>query len=82
MPRFSFRISQTEEILWRFDHPGINEEVVLGDRGVFRVLKRVANPSDPTVDAEYTVELVRASTHEDLSGQLERGVDKLPPAAG
>jgi hypothetical protein len=80
MPRLEFRFSKTDSILWTFDrHPEIGEEVVLGDRGVFRVIER-SEPGvpDPGVDAEYLCERVRDATPEDLDAMLKRGPAYLP----
>jgi hypothetical protein len=80
VPRFEFWFTDHDAIAWSFDrHPDIGEEVVLGDRGVYRVTGlRQAGIDDPAVDAEYTCERVRDASHEDIQVTLKRGVNRLP----
>ncbi len=79
MPRFEFRFAPTESIQWTFDRaPEIGEEIVLGDRGVYRVIG-VDEPFDSSVEAEYAVARIRDSTHDDMREQFMRGVNRLPP---
>jgi hypothetical protein len=79
MPRLSFRHAKTESIEWTFDrHPDIGEEVVLGDRGVFRVTGPLPTPYVSGLDAEYACELVRAPTPDEIRAALKRGVNTLP----
>jgi hypothetical protein len=79
VPGFEFRSSKTDSIHWTFDRaPAIGEEIVLGDRGVYRVIG-VNDFHGPYVEAEYAVVRVRDSTREEVREQLARGVNRLPP---
>jgi hypothetical protein len=79
MPRLEFWFTTTDAIAWSFDRePELGEDVVLGDRGVYRVMGIRAEPADPDV-TEFICELVRESTREDRVSQLKRGVHVLPP---
>lgn len=79
MPRIEFWFTDTDAILWTFDRePLIGEEVVLGDRGVFRVLSRRDGPV-PGADVAFDCERVRDATNDDLKEMYARGVDRLPP---
>jgi hypothetical protein len=79
MPKLEFWFTDHDAIMWTFDrHPKIGEEVVLGDRGVFRVTAvRPDNPLNPNVK-EYDCERVRDATREDLDAMIKRGVNQLP----
>ena len=80
VPRIEFWSTERDAILWTFDRePSIGEEVVLGDRGVYRVLGR-RHDDVPGADVAFDVERVRDSTSEDIKAMLERGVDRLPSA--
>jgi hypothetical protein len=79
MPRYEFRQSPIDTIIWSFDRrPEIGEEIVLGERGVFRVI-RVDKPLDATVEAEFAVARLRDATWEEKHEQRQRGVNVLPP---
>ena len=79
MRRFEFRYAPTESIVWTFDRaPEIGEEIVLGERGVFRVIG-VDDSVDSSGDSEYAVARLRDATREEVREQLARGVDQLPP---
>lgn len=63
--RMNFRISSTESIQWHFNrHPELGEEIILGDRGVFRVGGRL--PADGP-ELEYEAEWLREPTSAELA---------------
>lgn len=79
MPTFEFRYANSGSIIWTFDRaPAIGEEIVLGHRGVYRVMG-VDEALGPDVEAEYAVVRVRESTREEVDAQLARGLNRLPP---
>ena len=79
MPRLEFWVTERDAIEWTFDrHPNIGENVVLGDRGVYRVTGLRQRTPASIADAEYTCERVRDATREDLNAMFERGVNRLP----
>ncbi|MEX2647177.1 MAG: hypothetical protein WD249_13020 [Gaiellaceae bacterium] len=83
MPELEFWFTEHDAIVWHFDrHPEIGEEVVLGDRGVYRVTDVKERRGVSTADAEYVVERVRDTTYDDLKAMYERGVNRLPPRPG
>ena len=72
------RSSNSGSIIWTFDRaPAIGEEIVLGHRGVYRVMG-VDEALGPDVEAEYAVVRIRDSTSEEVDEQLARGVNRLP----
>ena len=60
-------------------HPEIGEEVVLGDRGIFRVTGVRPEPLLPDDVTAYNCERVRDATHENIAAMRKGGVDRLPP---
>ena len=63
--------------------PVIGEQIILGYRGVYRVVReRQRGASDVGVDAAFDCERVRDATDDDLKEMLDRGVDRLPPLTG
>jgi len=80
MPYYSFWYSDHDSIDWTFDRaPTLGEEVVLGYRGVYRIVSPHAHTQrGARGDAEYTCELVRESTAEDIQAMYKRGINRLP----
>ncbi len=80
MPKFAFWHTDTDAIMWSFDRaPDPGEEIVMGEK-VYRVGQPLQQRRDPTTDAEFHCEVVRASAFEEQRDQLKRGVNVLPPA--
>jgi hypothetical protein len=77
MIRCEFWHTPTDAIAWTFNRePAIGEEVLLGDRGFFRVTG--ARAHGPDVDAAFDCEFVREPTHAEMREMLRRGVNRLP----
>lgn len=63
MPRIEFWFSETDAIAWTFDRvPEVEERVVLGDSGVYRITGRRPNREGPGVDVALACERVRDAT--------------------
>jgi hypothetical protein len=78
MRRFSFKFSKTESISWAFDrYPEIDEEIILGAHGVFRVIDTLP-PLAGWPEIRYAVKRLRDATPEDLKAIDARGVNQLP----
>jgi hypothetical protein len=79
VPRFSFELSKTESKSWAFDrNPEIGERIILGDRGVFRVIGTLPLlPGWPEI--RYAVKRLRDATPADLKAARAHGVNRLPP---
>jgi hypothetical protein len=81
MPRFNFHLGPQHSVQWHFDrHPDEGELIALGDTyGVCRVGAMLPR-TDPTADAEYDAERIRALTSQELMALAkEDAAFKLPP---
>jgi len=79
VPRFSFELSKTESISWAFDRkPEIGERIILGDRGVFRVIDTLP-PLPGWPEIRYAVKRLRDATPAAVEALQARVVNQLPP---
>jgi hypothetical protein len=77
MPYYSFWYTDQDSIEWTFDRaPKVGEEVVLGYRGVYRVVSPRSTSS--ARDGGYMCELIRKSTSGDIQAMYARGINRLP----
>src|SRR5262249_280759 len=77
--RFNFQLPKTESISWALDRkPEIGEEIILGDRGVFRVVDTLP-PLPGWPEIRYAVKRLRNATPADVDALQARDVNQLPP---
>ena len=71
MPKFLFHPDTLFPIHWHFDRaPEHGEKIVLGEAGVF-IVGEPHERTDPSVDAEYAVTLIRPTEGEELAEIVE-----------